>query len=75
MSPAFAAMLEALRTTSGNIRSLAPAGHIEPFTPYRPWLRVVEDAIALAEQEAQQAGRSGALDVDFRSLEAGNQKT
>jgi hypothetical protein len=42
-------MLEVLRTTAGNIRSLGPAGAIEPFTPYLEWLRVVEEVIAQAE--------------------------
>lgn len=45
------AMLEALRTTAGNIRSLGPAGAIEPFTPYLEWLRLIEETIALATGE------------------------
>lgn len=43
-------MLEALRTTAGNIRSLGPAGALGES--YREWLRVVEDAIARAEGRA-----------------------
>lgn len=50
-SPAFGAMLDTLRTTRGNIRSLGPAGALEPYTPYRNWLRAVEDAIQAAENE------------------------
>lgn len=51
-TPAFAAMLDILKTTAGNIRSLGPAGAIEPYLPYRIWLRGVEEAIELAEAEA-----------------------
>ncbi len=40
-------LLEALRTTAGNIRSLGPAGALPE--PYREWLRVVDEAIAKAE--------------------------
>jgi hypothetical protein len=40
-------LLDALKTTAGNIRSLGPAGAIP--TPYEHWLRVVDDAIAKAE--------------------------
>lgn len=40
-------LLAALRVTAGNIRSLGPAGALNDA--YRPWLAVVEDAIAFAE--------------------------
>lgn len=40
-------LLEALKTTAGNIRSLGPAGAIRE--PYTPWLGVVEAAIAKSE--------------------------
>lgn len=40
------AMLQALKTTALNIRSLGPAGAIQ--WPYKVWLSVVEDAIAKA---------------------------
>lgn len=43
---AYREMLEALRVTEGNIRSLGPAGAI-PF-PYQEWLAVVQGALALA---------------------------
>lgn len=44
------AMLEALRVTEGNIRSLGPAGALGPvYMPYRIWLRVVQEAIAVGE--------------------------
>lgn len=47
-------MLEALRVTSGNIRSLGPSGALGPvFTPYKIWLRVVDDAIRLAERDGK----------------------
>ena len=39
-------MLDALKTTAGNIRSLGPAGAI--LEPYKIWLSVVEGAIAKA---------------------------
>jgi hypothetical protein len=39
-------MLQALKTTAGNIRSLGPAGAIPE--PYKVWLDVVENAIAKA---------------------------
>ncbi|MPT23935.1 MAG: hypothetical protein E2577_13645 [Starkeya sp.] len=47
-------MLEALKTTAGNIRSLGPAGALSaaPFANYREWLAVVEAAIARAEGRA-----------------------
>lgn len=51
MSPAFLAMLNILRVTAGNIRSLGPAGALEPFEPYRLWLALIEDAIKQAEVE------------------------
>ena len=51
MSPATLLMLEALKVSAGNIRSLGPAGAIEPFTPYRIWLRFVEEAITAYESE------------------------
>lgn len=44
------AMLDALRTTAGNIRSLGPAGAI-PFYPYIEWLRVIEETIEAATGE------------------------
>jgi len=51
-SPATKAALDALQTTAGNIRSLGPAGALsEPYTPYRPWLALVERAIAALEAE------------------------
>lgn len=49
-------MLETLRTTRGNIRSLGPAGALDalpedlPWMPYRPWLAAVEQAIDHAER-------------------------
>lgn len=47
---AYAAMLEVLKVTAGNIRSLGPAGALGTiYAPYTVWLRVVEDAIQLAE--------------------------
>jgi len=46
------AMLEALRTTEGNIRSLGPAGALgDVYMPYRIWLKVVQDAIAAGKAE------------------------
>jgi len=43
-------MLEALRTTAANIRSLGPAGALDAVPmPYQQWLAVVETAIAKAE--------------------------
>lgn len=42
-------LLDALLTTAGNIRSLGPAGALQPYTEYREWLAVVEAAIAKAE--------------------------
>lgn len=44
------AMLQALKTTAGNIRSIGQAGVLGPvYESYRPWLEVVEAAIAKAE--------------------------
>lgn len=40
-------LLEALKVTAGNIKSLGPAGHLPE--PYTIWLKVVEDAIAKAD--------------------------
>ena len=52
MSPATRAALDALQTTAGNIRSLGPAGALgDPYKPYRPWLALVERAIAALEAE------------------------
>ena len=46
------AMLEALRVTEGNIRSLGPNGALgDVYMPYRIWLKVVQDAIETGEQE------------------------
>lgn len=43
-------MLEALKTTAGNIRSLGPAGALTRIPmEYREWLAVVDAAIAKAE--------------------------
>lgn len=51
-SPAFTAMLEILKTTEGNIRSLGPAGALNEVWPcYRVWLQLVQEAIAAAETE------------------------
>jgi hypothetical protein len=43
-------MLEALHVCASNIRSLGPAGALEPFAAYRPWLATVEAAIQQAGQ-------------------------
>lgn len=52
MSPGRRAMLEALRVTEGNIRSLGPAGQLADVYPvYRIWLRVVQEAIAAGVKE------------------------
>lgn len=43
-------LLDVLRVTAGNIRSLGPAGALaNVYTPYEVWLAVVEAAIAKAE--------------------------
>jgi hypothetical protein len=45
-------MLEALKTTRGNIQSLGPAGCLdEVWPPYRIWLHVVSQAIEAGEHE------------------------
>ena len=45
-------MLEALKTTRGNIQSLGPAGCLdEVWPPYRVWLQVVCQAIEAGERE------------------------
>ncbi len=42
-------LLEALKTTASNIRSLGPAGALGPtYEPYKVWLEVVDAAIAKA---------------------------
>ena len=42
-------MLELLKTTASNIRSLGPAGVFGPVpTPYQIWLQAIEDVIAKA---------------------------
>jgi hypothetical protein len=47
------ALYEALATTAGNIRSLGPAGALAPtFECYRPWLEMVEAALAAAQGES-----------------------
>lgn len=51
LSTASATILEALRTTAGNISSLGPAGALGPREVYEPWLRTVKSSIALAECE------------------------
>jgi hypothetical protein len=51
MSPAFLAMLSVLKVTASNVRSLGPAGALEPFEPYRIWLAEIDRAIGLAEAE------------------------
>lgn len=44
-------MLDALKTTAGNIRSLGPAGALSAVpVEYREWLRVIDSAIADAER-------------------------
>ena len=46
-----AQMLEALKTTAGNIRSLGPAGALASvYEPYEKWLALVEDAISEASK-------------------------
>lgn len=51
-SPAFFAMLTALRLTKGNIESLGPAGALGPvFSTYAQWLEAVRVAIDMAEAE------------------------
>jgi hypothetical protein len=46
-------MLEALKTTAGNISSLGLAGALGPtWLSYAPWLAVVDAAIAKAEGRA-----------------------
>jgi hypothetical protein len=46
-------MLDALRVTAANIRSLGPAGALDAVPePYRVWLGVVDAAIAKAEGRA-----------------------
>ena len=43
-------LLEALRVTAGNIRSLGPAGALDQVPmPYVQWLAMVEAAVAKAE--------------------------
>ncbi len=44
-------MLDALKTCRSNVRSLGPAGAIEPYTPYLEWLRVLDDVIEAATGE------------------------
>lgn len=50
-------LLETLKTTAGNIRSLGPAGALNavPY-PYREWLRVVEAAIGAASISSGSSG-------------------
>jgi hypothetical protein len=45
-------MLEALKTTQGNIQSLGPSGALgDVWPPYRTWLRIVSEAIEAGERE------------------------
>lgn len=46
------ALLAALEVTAGNIRSLGPAGALEPYAPYREWLAVVDAALSEARGES-----------------------
>lgn len=46
-------LLAALRITRGNVASLGPAGAINPYTPYREWLAMIDSAIAAAESNVQ----------------------
>lgn len=46
-------LLEALKTTALNIRSLHGAQHGVVYEAYSVWLRIVEEAIAKAEGEAR----------------------
>lgn len=39
-------LLTTLHITRGNVASLGPAGAIEPYTPYREWLAMIDSAIA-----------------------------
>lgn len=43
-------LLEAVRITIGNVKSLGPAGALDdvPYAPYREWLRMLEDTLAKA---------------------------
>lgn len=45
-------MLDALKTTAGNIRSLLAAASGDVREPYSVWLKVVEDAIQSAEKKS-----------------------
>jgi hypothetical protein len=51
VSPALAAMLQALKTTEGNILSLYGVAHAEVQPVMTIWLRVVREAIALGETQ------------------------
>ena len=47
-------LLEVLKTTLGNIKSLGPAGALDSVPmPYQVWTQVVADAIAKATGEQQ----------------------
>lgn len=48
-------LLEVLKVTAGNIRSLGPAGALDVLpAPYLEWLRVVDGAIAKATSSTEQ---------------------
>ena len=44
-------MLDALRICRGNVASLGPAGALEPYAPYIPWLQMLDAVIAKATGE------------------------
>jgi len=45
------AVIDVLEVTASNLRSIGPAGCIEPYAPYRPWLAHVERVLETLRRE------------------------
>lgn len=39
-------VIRVLEVTASNIRSVGPAGALEPYVPFRPWLELVENMLS-----------------------------
>jgi hypothetical protein len=44
--PDLAKVIEVLEVTASNLRSIGPAGALDPYVTYRPWLAHVEQVLA-----------------------------
>ena len=45
-------VIEVLEVTASNLRSIGPAGAVEPYVTYRPWLAHVEEVLLELKAES-----------------------